>query len=154
MAQSLDQQENMKISGSNARHMVMQKLMRTAEVSQSFVAIYSPPHRRRLLGVLMWCSFQNGDLFGEHWAELSSAACQHALRCRSLCLLSAHGHVKDFLFVRCLIGYLPLSQCLHFDTASVLALAATPPLVMTIYIYIVTRINTINITHFNSFHYH
>lgn len=29
--QSLDQQENMKISGSNARHMVMQKLMRKAE---------------------------------------------------------------------------------------------------------------------------
>jgi poly(U)-binding-splicing factor PUF60 len=27
-SQSLDQQENMKISGSNARHMVMQKLMR------------------------------------------------------------------------------------------------------------------------------
>ena len=32
-AQTLDQQENMKISGSNARHMVMQKLMRKSEVS-------------------------------------------------------------------------------------------------------------------------
>ena len=32
LPQSLDQQENMKISGSNARHMVMQKLMRKAEV--------------------------------------------------------------------------------------------------------------------------
>lgn len=32
LPQSLDQQENMKISGSNARHMVMQKLMRQAEV--------------------------------------------------------------------------------------------------------------------------
>ena len=31
-AQTLDQQENMKISGSNARHMVMQKLMRRSEV--------------------------------------------------------------------------------------------------------------------------
>jgi len=31
-AQTLDQQENMKISGSNARHMVMQKLMRKSEV--------------------------------------------------------------------------------------------------------------------------
>ncbi|KAL5022515.1 hypothetical protein ScPMuIL_001670 [Solemya velum] len=30
-AQTLDQQENMKISGSNARHMVMQKLMRKSE---------------------------------------------------------------------------------------------------------------------------
>lgn len=30
-AQTLDQQENMKISGSNARHMVMQKLMRRSE---------------------------------------------------------------------------------------------------------------------------
>ena len=30
-AQTLDQQENMKISGSNARHMVMQKLMRMSE---------------------------------------------------------------------------------------------------------------------------
>lgn len=32
--QTLDQQENMKISGTNARHMVMQKLMRKSEVSQ------------------------------------------------------------------------------------------------------------------------
>ena len=32
-AQTLDQQENMKISGSNARHMVMQKLMRKSQVS-------------------------------------------------------------------------------------------------------------------------
>lgn len=31
--QTLDQQENMKISGTNARHMVMQKLMRKTEVS-------------------------------------------------------------------------------------------------------------------------
>ena len=31
-AQTLDQQENMKISGSNARHMVMQKLMRKSVV--------------------------------------------------------------------------------------------------------------------------
>jgi poly(U)-binding-splicing factor PUF60 len=30
--QTLDQQENMKISGTNARHMVMQKLMRKTEV--------------------------------------------------------------------------------------------------------------------------
>lgn len=35
-AQTLDQQENMKISGSNARHMVMQKLMRKSEVRGSF----------------------------------------------------------------------------------------------------------------------
>lgn len=32
---TLDQQENLKISGSNARHMVMQKLMRQAEVRKS-----------------------------------------------------------------------------------------------------------------------
>lgn len=32
-SQTLDQQENMKISGSNARHMVMQKLMRKSDVS-------------------------------------------------------------------------------------------------------------------------
>lgn len=31
-SQSLAQQENMKISGSNARHMVMQKLMRAPQV--------------------------------------------------------------------------------------------------------------------------
>ena len=35
-SQTLDQQENMKISGSNARHMVMQKLMRKSDVSQNF----------------------------------------------------------------------------------------------------------------------
>ena len=34
--QSLDQQENMKISGSNARHMVMQKLMRQSPVGGVF----------------------------------------------------------------------------------------------------------------------
>ena len=33
-AQTLDQQENMAISGTNARHMVMQKLMRNSEVYQ------------------------------------------------------------------------------------------------------------------------
>jgi hypothetical protein len=31
--QTLEQQETMKISGSNARHMVMQKLMRQSQVS-------------------------------------------------------------------------------------------------------------------------
>lgn len=36
--QTLDQQENMKISGTNARHMVMQKLMRKTEVC--FIDIY------------------------------------------------------------------------------------------------------------------
>ena len=33
--QTLEQQESMKISGSNARHMVMQRLMRKTEVSAS-----------------------------------------------------------------------------------------------------------------------
>ncbi|XP_064631553.1 poly(U)-binding-splicing factor PUF60-like isoform X2 [Lineus longissimus] len=36
-AQSLDQQENMKISGSNARHMVMQKLMRKSMTNRVMV---------------------------------------------------------------------------------------------------------------------
>lgn len=45
-SQTLDQQENMAISGTNARHMVMQKLMRKTEVwapplSISFVYLYS-----------------------------------------------------------------------------------------------------------------
>lgn len=34
LPQTIDQQENMKISGSNARHMVMQKLMRKSEVGE------------------------------------------------------------------------------------------------------------------------
>ena len=38
-AQSLDAQENMKISGSNARHMVMQKLMRKTDVSGLFLLL-------------------------------------------------------------------------------------------------------------------
>lgn len=37
-AQSLDQQENMKISGTNARHMVMQKLMRKSDVRHYLTA--------------------------------------------------------------------------------------------------------------------
>ena len=35
LPQSLGQQENMKISGSNARHMVMQKLIRKAEAGKA-----------------------------------------------------------------------------------------------------------------------
>jgi len=34
-SQTLEQQESMKISGTNARHMVMQKLMRNSEVCYS-----------------------------------------------------------------------------------------------------------------------
>lgn len=43
--QTLDQQENMKISGTNARHMVMQKLMRKTEVSFFICNIYIRPKK-------------------------------------------------------------------------------------------------------------
>lgn len=38
-AMSLEQQENMKISGTKARHLVMHKLMRRSEVSQSLIVV-------------------------------------------------------------------------------------------------------------------
>ena len=45
LPQTLEQQETMKISGSNARHMVMQKLMRQQEVwLQGFFFISHPKH--------------------------------------------------------------------------------------------------------------
>jgi len=39
--QTLEQQETMKISGTNARHMVMQKLMRQSQVNMITVTLFN-----------------------------------------------------------------------------------------------------------------
>ena len=81
-AQTLDQQENMKISGSNARHMVMQKLMRKSEVrgtggrGQIFGLLRFKAVFRTLLGpyAVIWSFISFGR--GCPGGQLSADACR------------------------------------------------------------------------------